>query len=138
MTPPILLLTPTLSLAFADAALAVGAAAFDLDAIEESEIREIRAHGATLEVLCAHFLNECLYVWEVEGFGWRRIEFAVFDVEPRAGAEPMRLHSFLHGQPFEPGGPPPRRPIPSISSGDVRVRALGNQFELSIAIRAPQ
>ena len=40
------------------------------------------------------------------GIGWRRIDFAVFDAEPRAGAEPMRLHSFLHGESLEPGGPP--------------------------------
>jgi Archease protein family (MTH1598/TM1083) len=138
MTPPILVRAPTLSLAFADAALAIGAAAFDLEAIEESEVREVRAHGATPEALCAHFIKECLYVYEVEGFGWRRIEFVVFDVEPRPGAEPMRLHSFLHGQPLESGGPALRRPIQSIASGDVRVHVLGDHFELSIAIATPQ
>lgn len=138
MTPPILVRAPTLPLAFADAALAVEAAAFDLEAIEEREVREVRAHGATPEALCAHFINECLYVSEVEGFGWRRIDFAVFDVEPRAGAEPMRLHSFLHGQPLEPGEQRLRRPVPSISGDDVRVRALGDEFELSIAIGTEQ
>jgi SHS2 domain-containing protein len=138
VTPPILVRARTLPLAFADAALAIGAVAFDLEAIEESEVREVRAHGATPEALCAHFINECLYVSEVEGFGWRRIDFAFFDVEPRIGAEPMRLHSFLHGQPLESGAPPLRPPIPAISSSDVRVRALGDHFELSIAIATPQ
>jgi len=138
VTPPILVRASSLSLAFAGVARAVGAVAFDLEAIEESEVREVRAHGATPEALCAHFVNECLYVYEVEGFAWRRIDFAVFDVEPRPGAEPMRLHSFLHGQPLELDGPPLRRPIRSISSDDVSVRALGEQFELSIAIATPQ
>ena len=94
-------------LAFAQAALAIGAGAFDPEAIEEREVREVRAHGSTPEALFAHWINECLYVHEVEGFAWRRIDFAVFDAESRAGAEPMRLHSFLHGSRSSPVG---RRP----------------------------
>ena len=120
-------------LAFARAALAIGANAFDPEAIVEREVREVRAHGSTPEALFAHWINECLYVHEVEGFAWRRIDFAVFDTEPQAGAEPMRLHSFLHGQSLEPGGPPPRGVMPSISAGAVSLRALGDEFELSIA-----
>jgi hypothetical protein len=93
----------------------------------------VRAHGATPEALFAHWINECLYVHEVEGFAWRRIDFAVFDAESRAGAEPMRLHSFLHGASLEPGGSPPRGAMASISVGAVSLRALGDEFELSIA-----
>ena len=91
------------------------------------------AHGSTPEALFAHWINECLYVHEVEGFAWRRIDFAVFDAESRAGAEPMRLHSFLHGESLEPGRAPPRGTIASISPGAVSLRALGDEFELSIA-----
>jgi len=120
-------------LAFAEAALAIGAGAFDPGAIEEREVREVRAHGSTPEELFAHWINECLYVHEVEGFAWRRIDFAVFDAQSRAGAEPMRLHSFLHGESLEPGGPPPRGAIVSVSAGAVSLRAVGDEFELSIA-----
>ena len=104
MTSAIRVRAATMPLAFAQAALAIGAEAFDPDAIEEREVREVRAHGPTPEALFAHWINECLYVHEVEGFAWRRIDFAVFDAESRAGAEPMRLHSFLHGESLEPGG----------------------------------
>jgi len=120
-------------LAFAQAALAIGAGAYDPEAIEEREVREVRAHGSTPEALFAHWINECLYVHEVEGFAWRRIDFAVFDAESRAGAEPMRLHSFLHGESLGPGGPAPRGAIASISPGAVSLRTLGDELELSIA-----
>jgi len=133
VTPPIRIRAATLPLTFAQAALAIGAGAFDPDAIEEREVREVRAHGSTPEALFANWINECLYVHEVEGFAWRRIDFAVFDAESLAGAEPMRLHSFLHGQSLEPGGPPLRGAMKSISAGAVSFRALGDEFELSIA-----
>ena len=45
----------------------------------------------------------------------------------------MRLHSFLHGESLEPDGPPPRGTLASISPGAVSLRALGDEFELSIA-----
>jgi SHS2 domain-containing protein len=134
MTSPIRVRAATVPLAFAHAALAIGAGAFDPEAIEEREVREVRAHGPTPEALFAHWINECLYVHEVEGFAWRRIDFAVFDAEPRAGAEPMRLHSFLHGESLEPGGPPPQGVMPPLSAGAVSLRALGDEFELSITI----
>ena len=133
MTSPIRVRAATMPLAFAQAALAIGAGVFDPEAIAEREVREVRAHGPTAEALFAHWINECLYVHEVEGFAWRRIDFAVFDAESRAGAEPMRLHSFLHGESLEPSGPPPRGAMASISAGAVSLRALGDEFELSIA-----
>ena len=133
MTSPISVRAATLPAAFAQAALAIGAGAYDPAAIVEREVREVRAHGSTAEALFVHWINECLYVHEVEGFAWRRIDFAVFDAESRAGAEPMRLHSFLHGESLEPGGPPPRGPMASISAAAVSLRALGDEFELSIA-----
>jgi SHS2 domain-containing protein len=121
-------------LAFAEAAMIIGATAFDPHAVGEHEVREVRAHGPTSEALFAQWINECRYVHEVEGFAWTRIEFAVFDAEPRAGAEPMRLHSFLHGEPIEASVSPPRGAMPSISIGAVSIRAVGAEFELSIAV----
>ena len=100
---PIRVRAATMPLAFAAAARATTAC--DPDAVEEREVREVRAHGATPEALFAQSINECLYVHEVEGFAWRRIEFAFFDAEPRAGAESMRLHPFLHGDSLEKGQP---------------------------------
>lgn len=88
----------TLPEAFARIALAVLACIVDPDSVDEREVREVRAHGRTADELLAHWIRECLYVHEVEGFAWRRIEFAVFDAAPRASAEPLRLHAFLHGE----------------------------------------
>jgi SHS2 domain-containing protein len=124
----------TLRDVFVQAALAVVAAAFDPSAIDEREVREVRAHGQTVEALFATWINECLYVHEVEGFAWRRIDFAVFEAESRAGAEPMRLHSFLYGEAIELDPQDPKRAIPPIPVEAVSLRANANDYELTIAI----
>lgn len=128
----------TLPDAFADAALRVLAHALDrsgdvLSGIEESEIREVRAHGVTRQALFAHFLDECLYVHDVEGFVWRRVDFAVFDAEPRAGGESMRLHAFLYGQsrPTEESGAGVPGPFPASA---ISISAGGPGFEIAIGL----
>jgi SHS2 domain-containing protein len=118
--------------AFARAALVVAARAFTPETVEEGDVREVRAHGETVEALFANWINECLYVHEVEGFAWRRIEFAVFDAEPRAGAEPMRLHSMLHGAVVDSDAPP-CQPIPAVSRDAVSIATGPDGCEVAIA-----
>jgi SHS2 domain-containing protein len=90
---------PTLRDAFAQTGLAVFAVMVDLTTVEERDVREVRAHGETLESLLVNWVNECLYVHDLEGFVARRVELPVFETEPQgAGVEALRLHSFLHGE----------------------------------------
>jgi SHS2 domain-containing protein len=91
----------TLPDAFARIALSLFAAAVDPASVDEGEVREVRAHGVGIPALLRRWLEECLYVHEVEGFACRAIEFAVFDAAPAAGGEPVRLHAFLRGEPVE-------------------------------------
>ena len=93
----------TLPEAFASAALALFAQAVAPDLVEPREVREVRAHGQTLEGLLVHWIGECRYVHEIEGFVCRRIEVPVFDAETRGGSEPLRLHAILHGEEVDPG-----------------------------------
>ena len=88
----------TLPEAFTRLALGLFAAAVDPATVEETEIREVRAHGGGVSALLQAWLQECLYVHEVEGFACRTIEFAVFDATPGAGGETVRLHAILRGE----------------------------------------
>lgn len=117
---------------FAAAALDVLALAVDPGAIEEREVREVRAHGSSHEALLQQWIGECLYVHEVEGFACRRIEFSVFDLEPRAGGEPLRLHAFLHGEELDPSRHKPGRSAKGVV--EVTIRALGNAGELEAGV----
>ena len=88
--------------AFVQTALGVFALIVEPAGVEERERREVRAHGDNLEALLVAWINECLYVHDVEGFVARRVELEVFDATPSPGGERLRLHAFLHGEEVDP------------------------------------
>jgi len=92
----------TLSEAFAHIALDLFAAAVDPPTVEDKDVREVRAHGAGVPALLQAWLQECLYVHEVEGFACRALEFVVFDTTTAAGGEALRLHAILRGEEIDP------------------------------------
>ena len=63
---------PTRAEAFARAALGVLALAITPEGVEARESREVRAQGDSPETLLVSFINECLYVHEIEGFAVAR------------------------------------------------------------------
>ncbi len=85
---------PALADAFAQAGLGVFALMVEPAQVEPRESREVRAQGETREALLVNWLNECLYVHDIEGFVVGRIEFPVFEAE--------RVHALLWGEPVEP------------------------------------
>jgi len=92
----------TLSEAFTRIALGLFAAAVEPDTVGDGDTREVRAHGVGLPALLHAWLQECLYVHEVEGFACRSLEFAVFETAPSAGGEALRLHAILRGEEIDP------------------------------------
>jgi SHS2 domain-containing protein len=121
---------PTLPDAFSRIALALFAAAVDPASVDETEVREVRAHGPDPAALLRRWLDECLYVHEVEGFACRSIEFAVFEAASAAGAEPLRLHAFLHGEPIDPDRHTPRAVIRGIGAQGLSVQGESEGFQV--------
>src|SRR5205823_6425463 len=62
--------------------------------VEARDVREVRAQGPSPEALLVNWINECLYVHEIEGYVVARIEMAVFDG--------LRIHAMLHGEDVDP------------------------------------
>jgi SHS2 domain-containing protein len=81
---------PTLAAAFAQAGLGVFALMVEPASVDARESKEVSAQGETAEALLVNWLNECLYVHDIEGFVVSRIEFALF--------EGKRVHSLLWGE----------------------------------------
>lgn len=86
---------PDARTAFGQCALGVFNVMVDLAEVEEREAREVSAAGEGPEPLLVAWINELLYLHDVEGFLVRRLQIPLF--------EPTRLRSILHGEPFEPG-----------------------------------
>ena len=115
---------PTLPDAFSRIALGLFAAAVDPGSVEEAEVREVRAHGAGVPALLRRWLEECLYVHEVEGFACHSIEIVVFDESLTVGGEPLRLHAFLRGEPVDSTRHRIERLIRGIANDGLSVEAL--------------
>jgi SHS2 domain-containing protein len=80
--------------AFAEAALAVLALAVAPAGVEARETRDVRAQAATAEDLLVAWINECVYVHEIEGFAIHRVSVDRLD--------DALVHGVLHGEPLEP------------------------------------
>jgi len=64
----------TVAEAFAEAALGVFASIVNPETVDPRESREVRAQGDTVETLLVTWINECLYVHEIEGFAVQRVD----------------------------------------------------------------
>jgi SHS2 domain-containing protein len=81
---------PSLAGAFAQAALGVLALAVAPAGVTEAERREVRAQGDSTEDLLVSWINECLYVHEIEGFAVNRVEVTTLTAK--------LAHGLLHGE----------------------------------------
>ena len=124
----------TLAEAFAETALGVFARMVSLDAVEEHEVREVRAHGDSVESLLVSWLNECLYVYDVEGIVPRRIEFATTDWSRGQGGETHRLHSFLHGEEMDPARHRPRAVVKPVTRRQASVETVEGGYRTRVIL----
>jgi len=123
----------TLQEAFVQAMLSMFALAVDPAAVEPRDVREVRAHGASVEALLAHWIGECCYVHEMEGFACHAIDLAVFDVEPKVGGEPLHLHAYLHGEEMDPARHRPAGTIKPVASREVSIQSTSDGYEIRLA-----
>jgi SHS2 domain-containing protein len=117
---------PSLPKAFTRIALMLFDAVVDPATVRDVEVREVRAHGGGLSALLRQWLEECLYVHEVEGFACRAIDFAVFEATPRAGGESVRLHALLRGEPLDPARHLVRAAVRGVSGEGIVVEPEGD------------
>ncbi|MBM4439097.1 MAG: archease [Candidatus Rokubacteria bacterium] len=104
----------------AEGVLALTVAAAD---VGETEIREARAQGASPEALLVNWLNECLYVHEIEGFAVARVEVDVC----RDGL----VHGILHGEPLDHS----RHPVGTIVKAATHHLAEVRESERRVDVR---
>lgn len=122
--------------AFSQVAQGLFALLADPAAVEERDTREVRAHGTAPETLLVNWLNECLYVLDVEGFVARRVEFIVFSLNAGAsGGEPLRLHCRLHGEDLDPVRHIPRETVRGVGTKGAAVLEAGDVSEARVIVQ---
>ena len=80
--------------AVAQATLGVFALLVDPAEVEPREVREVRAQAEGPEALLVTWIDECLYVHDIEGFVVREVEMTV--------CSDTLAHGLLRGEPLDP------------------------------------
>jgi tRNA nucleotidyltransferase (CCA-adding enzyme) len=86
---------PSRAEAFAQATLGVFALLVTADQVQAREDREVRAQAEGPEALLVAWIDECLYVHEIEGFVVGAVELTT--------CTDTLAHGLLHGEPVDPG-----------------------------------
>jgi SHS2 domain-containing protein len=112
--------------AFAQVTLGVFALLVAPDGVQSREQREVRAQADSPETLLVAWIDECLYVHEIEGFVARSVEMTV--------CTDTLAHGVLHGEPLDPS----RHQVGTVVKGatyhQVAVEARDGGYEARIIV----
>jgi SHS2 domain-containing protein len=112
--------------AFAQAALGALALAVDPLDVDVSEQREVRAQGDTEEALLVTWINECLYVHEIEGFVVRNVTVDAF-----GGG---MIHGLLSGEEFDRSRHRPGTIVKAATFHGVRIVRTSDRVEVAVVL----
>ena len=117
---------PTRAEAFAQAALGVFALIVSPDEVDEREHREVRAQADSPETLLVNWINECLYVHEIEAFVVSRVEVTA--------CSDTVVHGRLHGEPLDAGRHRLGTVVKAATLHGVSVRVREGRHEVEIIV----
>lgn len=112
--------------AFARAAEGVFALVVHAADVAPDETREARAQGASPEALLVNWLNECLYVHEIEGF-------AVARVEVDTCREDL-VHGLLYGESLDPARHTVGTIVKAATHHHVEVRETPGRVDVRVVV----
>jgi SHS2 domain-containing protein len=117
---------PTRAEAFAQAALGVLSLIVDPAAVSPRETREVRAQAESPQTLLVAWIDECLYVHEIEAFVVNRVEVS-------ACADGVVLGR-LHGEPLDAGRHRVDTAVKAAGLHGVSIQALDDHHEVRIVV----
>jgi SHS2 domain-containing protein len=117
---------PTRAEAFAQAALGVLALIVAPEQVEAREAREVRAQGEAPETLLVAWVNECLYVHEIEGFVVHRVQVLA--------CSDTLVQGVLHGEPLDPERHRPGTVVKAATLHQTSVGERRGRHEVSVIV----
>ena len=114
----------SLSDLFAAAGAILGELMYDPDPVAERETREVALEAASPEELLVRWLNELIYLREVDDFLWKTVE-----VEAGEGT---RLAATLRGEVFQDGKHVPRGGLKAATYHQLRISREGDAWSARI------
>ena len=96
------------------------------EAVRPLESREVAARGPSVETLLVNWLNECLYLHDLEGF-------VVADVA-RPEVTPTGVHGLLRGEPVDPSRHPRGTVVKAATFHGLEVNAGPRQVSVRVVL----
>jgi SHS2 domain-containing protein len=112
--------------AFAQATLGVFALLVDPDEVQARELRAVRAQAEGPEALLVAWMDECLYVHEIEGFVTRSVTMTM--------CNDTLAHGVLSGEPLDPGRHRVGTMVKGAASGQVSVEDRAGRHEVRVIV----
>src|SRR5437667_12668195 len=119
---------PTRAEAFAQAALGVFALIVSPAEVDGREHREVRAQAGSPETLLVNWINECLYVHEIEGFVAHRITVL--------RESDTVAHGVVHGEEFDTRRPRAGTGLKTATLHEASVLQREGRHEVSVSVDA--
>ncbi|MBI4636919.1 MAG: archease [Candidatus Rokubacteria bacterium] len=117
---------PSRAEAFAQTTLGVFALIVSPDDVEPRETREVRAQGDSAEHLLVNWINECLYVHEIEGFVVRQVEVSA--------CGDTLVHGLLRGEEIDRTRHRPGTIVKAATFHQVAVETRGGRVETRLIV----
>lgn len=112
--------------AFAQAVLGVFALIVRPEEVEARETREVRTQGETPEDLLIGWVNECLYLHDLEGFVVRRVEVTTLRDD--------LVHGVLHGEELDLRRHHPGTVVKAATAHQVRIDDAPGRSEVRLIV----
>ena len=117
---------PTLSHAFRQCALGVFQLIVELADVNPRETRELRAAGDNREALLVNWINELLYLHDIEGFLVSNVTFPVF--------EEGLIHSQLEGESMDLNRHHPGTIVKAATFHGIHIHEVSGQWEIRLIL----
>lgn len=117
---------PTVADAFRQCALGVFQLIVELDHVLPQETREVRSSGESREALLVNWINELLYLHDIEGFLIKQVTLPIF--------EEGRLLSHLEGESLDPNRHRAGTIVKAATFHDLSIREVGGVWEVRLIL----
>ena len=117
---------PTVADAFRQCALGVFHLIVELDQVLPQETREVRASGESQEALLVNWINELLYLHDIEAFLIKHVTLPIF--------EEGLLLARLEGEPVDPNRHRVGIIVKAATFHDLRIQEVGGVWEVKLIL----
>lgn len=113
--------------AFVNAGIGMYSLITDIEMVDEKQAIDIDARGDSVDGLLVSYLNELIFQFDTYGFVGRRIDVAVFSLQPSA-----YIKARVYGEEFDPNRHEKRLLVKAATYHNIKVENVNNNWQVKV------